>query len=362
MPSSRRSTAPRRRLTVLRVIVVAELVVALLTGAGVVFAYQHVDRQITAGPPIQHHVTRPKAPLPTSETNILLMGTDSRSCTGCGIDNQSGEGGSDTTILLHIADGRRSAYGISIPRDTLVDRPACHNGDHDVPAATDVIWNQAYALGGPECTVEQVEAVTGVYIDSYITVNFGGFKDMVNAINGVEVCLPQPVDDSVAHIHFDAGTQVLDGDRALQYVRERHSTANSDLGRMKRQQAFIASMINKVMSANTLTRPDRLFRFASSLAGSLQASPDLASAGKLVKLAASLRHADLSHIKFVTAPTTDFPRDDPNWGRLQFTPDVQALWAKVQDDEPLGKLGKGAVTAKNPHGGKGTAAENGLCA
>jgi LCP family protein required for cell wall assembly len=362
LPQDRPSAKPRHRLAVLRVIVVAELVVALLTGAGVVFAYNHVDKKIDTGAPIEHLKTR-KAPLPSGELNILLMGTDSRDCAGCDIDNEAGEGGSDTTILLHIADGRRSAYGISIPRDALVDRPTCKAPDGtSVPAASDVPWNVAYTVGGAACTARQVEAVTGVFVDSYITVNFGGFKDMVDAINGVEVCIPQPVDDSVAHIHFDAGTQKLDGDRALQYVRERHSTANSDLGRMKRQQAFIASMINKVMSANTLTRPDRLYRFASSLAGSLQASPDLASAGKLVQLAASLRHTDLGHIKFVTVPTTDFPIGDPNWGRLQLAPAAQELWKKVRDDEPLGKLGKGAVTGKDPNGGKATAAENGLCA
>ncbi|GAA1163192.1 LCP family protein [Nocardioides aquiterrae] len=363
MPQDRRSTQPRRRLTALRVIVVAELVVALVTGATVVFAYEHVDQQIDTGAPIEHIQPRKQAPLPTGEMNILLMGTDSRACAGCDIDNQAGEGGSDTTILLHIADGRRSAYGISIPRDALVDRPTCRTPDGGTaPAASDVQWNVAYTVGGAACTARQVEAVTGITVDSYIAVNFGGFKDMVDAINGVEVCIPKPVDDTVAHIHFDAGTQTLDGDRALQYVRERHSTANSDLGRMKRQQAFIASMIGKVMGAGTLTRPDRLYHFASSLADSLEASPDLASAGKLVKLAASLRHADLGHIKFVSAPTTDFPVDDPNWGRLQFTPEAQVLWDRVKNDEPLGRFGKGAVSGKNPNGGKDSAAENGLCA
>ncbi|MBZ5737087.1 LCP family protein [Nocardioides mangrovi] len=351
----------RRGRSVLRVIIVAELVVALLTATGVVFAYQRIDRGITTGETIEHQVQREKKPLPTSEMNILLMGNDTRDCAGCDIDNQAGEGGSDTTILLHIADGRRSIYGISIPRDTLVDRPECRNGNTVIPAADDVQWNEAYSVGGPDCTVAQVEAVTGVYIDDYITLNFGGFKDMVNAIDGVQVCIPEPIDDEVAHIHFDAGTQTLDGDRALQYVRERHSTANSDLGRMKRQQAFIASMISKVMSADTLTRPDKLYGFASSLADSIETSPDIASAGKLVKLAMSVRHANLDNIKFVTAPTTDFPVGDPNWGRLQLTPDAQQLWDKVKNDEPLGKLGKGAITAKDPNGDKSTAAENGLC-
>lgn len=354
----------RHRRTVLRVVIVAELVVALVTAAGVVFAYQRVDSGIAEGEAIQHQVEEPekaKQDLPTSELNLLIMGVDTRDCAGCKIDGESGEGGSDTTILLHIAEGRRSAYGISIPRDTLVDRPECRNGTTTIPAATDVMWNEAYSIGGPDCTVAQVEKVTGVYINDYITVDFGGFKNMVDAIGGVQVCVPQEVDDTEHHIHLDAGTQTLEGDQALAYVRQRSSTPNSDLGRMKRQQAFIASMINKVMSAGTLTRPDRLFRFATSLADSIETSPDLASAGKLVKLASSLRHADLANIKFATAPITDFPEGDPNWGRLQFAPQAQQLWTLVRDDEPLGTFAKGAVTAKNPSGGKSQAAENGLC-
>ena len=355
---------PRRRrgATMLRVILVAELVVALVTASTVAYAYRHIDGRIQAGDPIHHRTHRPEPALPTSSMNILLMGTDSRDCAGCAIDGASGQGGSDTTILLHIADGRRSAYGISIPRDTLVDRPDCTVGSGTVPGAHDVIWNQAYALGGPECTVEQVEAVTGIYVDDYLTVDFGGFKGMVDAVGGVEVCVPQPVDDPKAHIHFDAGVQTLDGDRALEYVRERHSTPNSDLGRMKRQQAFIASMVHEVMSTGTLTRPDRLFHFASALAGSLSTSPDLAGASPLVRLASSLRHADLTNIRFVTAPTTDFPRGDPRWGRLQFTDAVPQLWQKVIHDRPLGRLGRGAITAKHPHGPSEDAAANGLCA
>lgn len=354
--------ARRPRRSVLRVIVVAELAVALLTATGVAFAYQRVSGGISTGEEPEHQVERAEKALPTSAMNLLLLGTDSRDCEGCEIDGEAGEGGSDTTILLHIADGRRSAYGISIPRDALVDRPECRNGDEVIPAATDVMWNEAYSVGGPDCTVAQAEAVTGIYIDAYLAVDFGGFASMVDAIGGVEVCIPEDIDDEVANIHFEAGTQVLDGPRALQYVRQRHSTANSDLGRMKRQQAFIASMANKVLSAGTLARPDRLYGFAASLADSLETSSALDSAGKLVRLAMSMRKAELGDIRFVTAPTADFPVGDPRWGRLQLTEEADALWAKVIADEPLGRLGTGAVSAKNPNGSKESAAENGLCA
>lgn len=349
----------QQRRTVWRVIIVAELVIALVTGATVALAYDHINGKIGTGEAIHHQVDPPPA---TSSFNILVMGSDTRDCDGCGIDGEAGEGGSDTTILIHIAKGRRSAYGISIPRDTLVDRPECIKDGKKIPAAANVQWNVAYALGGPACTVAQLEAVTGIYVTDYITVDFGGFKDMVDAVGGVQVCIPEPIDDKVAHIHFDAGVQTLDGEQSLKYVRERHSTANSDLGRMKRQQAFISSMLSKVMSAGTLTRPDRLVSFANALAGSIATNPELASTGKLVELASSLKHTNLAHIRFVTAPTTDFPRDDPNWGRLQFTDEAPALWQKVIKDQRLGTLGKGAISGTNQSGGSKTeAAANGLC-
>ncbi|GAA4690739.1 LCP family protein [Nocardioides conyzicola] len=352
-----------QRRNVLRVILVTELVIALLTGATVVFAYNKVDNRIDTGDDIVHQVAPPKKrALPTSALNILVLGTDTRSCAGCGIDHESGKGGSDLTILLHVAEGRKSAYGISIPRDTLVDRPACTAEDGTaVPAATSVMWNDALAVGGPACTAAQVEAVTGVYIDEYLVIDFAGFKDMVDAIHGVEVCLPAAVDDTEHNIHLDAGTQTLHGEDSLAYVRQRSSTPNSDIGRMRRQQAFIASMLSKVTSAGTLTNPTKVYNFAKAFAGSITTSPELSSVSKLYKLGLSLRGANLDKIRFVTAPTTDFPIDDPNWGRLQFTDAAPALWAKVKKDEPLGTLGKGAISGQNKSGSKAEAATNGLC-
>jgi LCP family protein required for cell wall assembly len=348
---------------VLRVIIIAELVVALVTAATVVFAYQRVDSEIDEGGDIEHFAQRPGPKLPTGEYNLLVLGTDTRDCEDCGIDGEGGKGGSDLTVLIHVADGRRLAYGISIPRDTLVDRPACTADDGEpIPAATDVMWNDALAVGGPTCTVAQVESVTGVYVDDYIVVDFGGFKDMVDAVGGVEVCIPAEIDDVEHHIHLDAGTQTLDGDASLAYVRQRTSTPNADLGRMRRQQAFIASMLEKLTSARMLTNPANVYKFAKAVAGSITASPDIASVGRLSKLGLSLQDANLDKIKFVTAPTADFPRDDPNWGRLQLTSEASALWSKVADDEPLGSFGKGAISGNNQNGDKEVAEANGLCA
>ena len=224
------------------------------------------------------------------------------------------------------------------------------------------MWNIAYSVGGPTCTVNQVEALTGIYVDHYIVVDFGGFKDMVDAVGGVEVCIPAEIDDPEHNIHLDAGTRTLDGDDALAYVRQRTSTPTADLGRMRRQQAFVVSMLDKLMTAQMLTRPDRLLDFANAVADSITTSPDLASVGRLYQLARSLEKANLEKVRFVTAPVADFPEGDPNWGRLQLLPQAEQLWAKARDDQPLGALGRGAISGRKPAGSKAEAAANGLCA
>lgn len=361
----------RHRRNVLRVIVVAELVVALLTAATVVYAFNHLDSNIEALPEIPHMVEKPTAEpeQPKTPLNILVMGSDTRDCDGCAIDNESGEGGSDTTMLLHVAADRKTAYGVSFARDTMVKRPDCEVDGEIVPGADPVQFNEAFALGGPLCTVQQVEHITGIYIDHTVVVNFAGFEDMVDAVHGVEVCVPFEVDDPAHGIHLDAGTRLVSGREALNYVRERHVlSANSDIGRMKRQQAFVASMVNRVMSADTLTRPDRLYRFLDAATQSIQLDPDLASLGKLKDLALETRDIDLQRIKFVTVPIEAY-EPDPN--RLQFAPGAAALWKQIKDDEPLGALGKGAISADEEVGTPDDEADteaaaerraNGLCA
>ena len=144
-----------------------------------------------------------------------------------------------------------------------------------------------------------------------MTVDFNGFKDMVEAVHGVTVCIPEDVDDSAHGITFEAGTQELDGQQALDYVRERSSTPNADIGRMKRQQAFVASMINKVVSAGTLTRPSRVYSFLKAATGSVVTDPELASLSKLANLAYQFRKTDLDNITFITVPIEEYA-PDPN--------------------------------------------------
>ncbi|MCW2795101.1 LCP family protein [Nocardioides sp.] len=363
---------PHHKRTVLRVILVAQVVVAILTATTVVLAYRHLDGNIVVGPPITHHNTKkPKAPdQPNEPLNIVIMGTDSRACPGCHVDSEAGGGLSDTTILLHVAADRKSAYGVSIPRDLLVNRPDCTVNGKVFPGGHDVLWNEAYKVGGPECTVEQVESVfKPVFVDDYLTIDFGGFKDMVDALHGVNVCIPVELDDPrYLHVHFDPGNDVhLDGTQALNYVRLRHVLTGTDIGRMKRQQSFVAAMINKVLSAGTLTRPDRLLSFANALTGSLQASPDLASAGALVDLALELKDVDLTHIRFVTMPNFLYPEGTAGYPHVGLSPSYKKLIRLVHNDQPLGTFVHDSVSADGPkkhpsQAERDAAAADGICA
>jgi LCP family protein required for cell wall assembly len=365
----------RDRRTVLRVIVVTQVVLAIATAITVVLGYRHLDKNVESielpdfDRPEKVQVEGPKEPL-----NILVLGSDSRDGKGNDIDGQKGIGGrSDTTILLHVSADRKEAYGVSLPRDALVDRPDCKTtGGDTIPGEHLAIFNSAFEVGGVACTIQTVESLTNIRVDDTIVVDFNGFKDMVDAVNGVEVCLPKEVSDPEHGIYFDAGTQTLHGQQALNYVRERTVLSpTGDIGRMKRQQAFIASMINQVKSAGTLTRPDRIYKFLEAATGSLKTTGGLDSLSELADLAYELRHTGLDKIRFVTVPFEEYA---PNPNRLVWkTQEANALFERIRRDESLGaRFGADSLDASDPVGSpspggesdteKAAALANGLCA
>ncbi len=293
---------------------------------------------------------KPKVAGPQQPLNVLIMGSDDRKGTNIG---GATPGLSDTTILLHLSADRKRAYGVSIPRDAMVERPTClsKNGKTELPGGIRQ-FNAAFAVGGPACTVRTVEHLTNIHIDHFVVVNFAGFKDMVNAVHGVTVCVPTEVNDDVGHIHLPQGTYKVNGNQALDYVRVRHDLGapTGDIGRMKRQQAFISAMISKVYSAGTLTNPVRLYKFLDAATSSLSTDAGFAHLKDLADLGRSIKGIGLDKIKFITVPNLPYPAD-PN--RLEFAPDAANLWRKIRFDKPLGKLAADAVSPGNDQpGGK----------
>jgi LCP family protein required for cell wall assembly len=349
----KRKGKPKTHHTVAKAVGATMVVIALVTGLTVVFLYRHYNANLNVKDITNELGTdrpTPQAPKgPHGPINIMIMGSDNRDAPGDHIDNLTGIGKrSDTTILLHLSGDREHAYGISIPRDSIVDRASCldDDGKEISPPATGVMWNEAFNIGGPGCTVRQFEQLTGVHVDHYVVVDFNGFKSMVDAIGGVEVCIPHAVDDPIGHITLPAGTHKFTGDQALNYVRERHSLGNgSDIGRMKRQQAFIASMAHQAISANTLANPIHLAKFIDAATKSLTLDPDIGSISKLVGLAYQFRHIGLDHIQFVTTP---WEPDPTNANRVVWAPQAQQLWTAVENDQVLSKaMLSGSLNAKH---------------
>ncbi|WP_244509297.1 LCP family protein [Nocardioides lianchengensis] len=346
----RRKGRRRRRLSpVLTVILVTQLVVAMLTATTVYAFVRQLDDALPPGVEIPHvEGEKPEVEGPKEPLNILVMGSDTRTGEGNQIDGESGSDGSDTTMLLHVSADRKEAYGVSLPRDAIVDRPDCVDEDgRDVPGADDVMFNTAFSVGGPLCTIQMVETLTGVYVDHFIVLDFHGFKAMVDAVDGVQVCLPKEVDDPEHGIYLPAGTHELTGQQALNYVRERYTlSVTGDIGRMKRQQAFVASMINKVLSANTLSQPTKVRNFLKAVVGSIQVDDELDRVKDLADLAMQFRETGLSNIKFITVPIEEYPLD-PN--RLQWTTDADRLWKRIIADAPLGRtFSGGSISAAKP--------------
>ncbi len=342
-PGKRRGRT-RRTHTVAKVLLATLLTLGMVSGLSVAFLYRHLNGNLNvvdvsgqlSDRPEKVHIDAPKQPI-----NILVMGSDSRDCSGCKIDGESG-GGSDTTILFHLSADRQSAYGVSIPRDSLVDRPDCKtkNGD-TIGGASDVMWNAAYSLGGPACTIQQFEQTTGIQIDNYIVVDFGSFQQMVDAVDGVEVCVPEDIDSSEYGITIPAGTRTLNGKEALAYVRVRHGVGDgSDIGRIKRQQAFIGALVAKVLSSGTLTRFDRLVRFLNAATKSL--TTDIPNIKDMALVGLQFKHIGLKRIRFITVP---FVYSTAQPGRVEWTSDADTLWNRIKYDKPLGKLRDGSIGA-----------------
>lgn len=329
-----RRRAPQPGKTVFRVILSSLLVLGLTSGVGVVLLYNNWNgnlvREDLGG---QLGDDRPER-VATGPLNILVMGDDTRSGEGNAIDGEGG-GGSDTTIMFHLSANRKFAYGISVPRDTLVNRPDCFEKDGEtvIPGQQNGIWNAAYAVGGPACTIRQFEQVTGVRIDNYIVVDFNGFRDMVNALGGVEVCIPEDIVDEDANITLRAGTREIKGREALSYVRVRKGVVGgdgTDPQRIKRQQAFMASMISKAVAADTLAQPLKLTKFINATTSSLKT--DFKNIAELADIAASFNGIGLDNISFVTTPWV-YSTAQP--GRVEWTEEVNKLWRLTRNDRRL---------------------------
>ncbi|MBM6401588.1 LCP family protein [Phycicoccus sp. MQZ13P-5] len=264
--------------------------------------------------------------------NILLIGSDTRVGQDAPDAGKVSGARSDTTLVAHLSADRKHVTLVSIPRDSMVPMPP--NCDAKVPKSEWPVqqFNAAFSLGGPACLINTIEGNTDLFINHFAVVDFNGFKGMVDALGGVPVCTPVAIDDPKAHLTLAAGRHVLTGKQALGYVRVRYTEGDgSDLGRIKRQQAFLSSIVQEATRTSLLLRPDKLYGFLDAATKSLTTDEDL-GLGTMKDIADSVKNVGVKNVAFVTVPVETYPEDA---NRVQWTDAADTLWQRLRADQPV---------------------------
>lgn len=276
--------------------------------------------------------------------NLLVMGQDSRDgAENFALGNQieGGEHNADTTMIAQISADRSYVNLVSIPRDTLVDVPACTTSKGTIPARYNVMFNSIFAYGynmdglsgAATCAMAAVESLTGIHLDQFIVVDFAGMKKMIDAIGGVDVCIAENVNDEYTGLRLNKGLDHLDGTSGTMFARIRHGIGDgSDIGRTARQQYLIKQLLRQIKQKNILLNVNELYSFAKSALESLTMSSGLGQLGTLTGLAYSMRHFSVSNLYSRTAPIMTAP-SDPN--RVVFSDAAKTLWELMRAGKPI---------------------------
>ncbi|OIJ90163.1 LCP family protein [Streptomyces colonosanans] len=314
--------------------------VVVLAAAGIGHAViTSLDKDIARIDPFKDMKNRPAA---GHGMNVLLVGTDGRDRITDEDRQKYRLGGvpchcTDTIMIVHISADRDRASVVSLPRDSYAEVPAHtdrttgqQHGPHPIRL------NAAYAEGGPNLTVRTIEDMTHVKIDHYVEVDFISFMKTVDVLGGVRICTTQPMTDSYTGLDLTAGTHLLGGGQALQYVRSRHIDGASDLGRMQRQQRFVAALLDQATSSGVLLNPMKFRDMAQAVLGSVRADQGL-GADELLDLGRAMRHFTPRSSEFTTVPIEQMDYEVKGLGSTVKWDETKAstLFRSLRDDKPL---------------------------
>lgn len=322
----------RRRRRTRRVLIGA--LVLLCTGALLIvgtgwYVYEHytgrVDRIPNAFPTNVPPAAQP-APSKGGQT-FLLVGIDARSdlpTTGKGAKAPEwlpGAQRSDTMMLVHLPEDGKHAYVVSLPRDSWVA----------IPGHGSAKLNASFSWGGPPLLIDTVQRLTKVKIDHLAVVDWSGFRKLTDAVGGVDITVDKTVSRKNGAGMWDAGTHHMDGDEALDYVRERYGLPRGDLDRTHRQQNFLRAVLAKVLSGDTLSNPLKAKRMLDEVTNSVSVDDSL-SDGDLRDLIWGMKDVRSSDMAFMNAPIAGFDMIKGQSVVLLDSNGTSALWEAMRND------------------------------
>lgn len=277
--------------------------------------------------------------------NFLLVGTDDLP-----------GGGSDSIMVVHVPADRSRAALLSFPRNLEIDRPECQRWDavasgyrdERAPAEPTSKLAAAYETGGPACLTKVVQQLTGLSVTRFVGIDLTGVKEMVDAVQGVEICLEQPVIDGVLGVVVpDAGTSTIDGNRALELLRARNVRGDpaADYGQIQRQQRFLSALLRTAASNQMALDPTATRNFVAAFA--LHGIADNVRLDELTMLAEAMQGLDPATVSFLTAPTTGASNERGN--EVLREADAKAVFTALREDTTLGETEVAALAP--PAGG-----------
>ncbi len=270
-------------------------------------------------------------PPETPGMTYLLVGSDSREGLSAEEKRRLGTGSTagrrtDTIMLLHVPDSDGPPVLVSIPRDSYVPIPG--HGKNKI--------NAAFAFGGPKLLTKTVEDVSGLRMDAYVEIGFGGFVSVIDSVGGIKMCLPKAMKDKDAHINLPAGCQKLNGVNALGYVRARKSDPKGDLGRVERQREMVGAVGKEAVSWKTVVNPFRYYRVATSGASALSVDQDTGPID-LFRFARGMQSVAGGNGVTLTVPVADSNFSTKNGSAVKWDTDkALALFEALKNDRTTG--------------------------
>ena len=267
--------------------------------------------------------------------NILVVGADNSADQGDEYGERTGIL-NDFNIVLHVSDDHSSAVAVSFQRDLVIPHPSCEDPEtgKSYSAMSAQPLNEAFSRGGLGCVAKTIESLTGMDIPYAATMNFNAAKQVTNAIGGVPICLTAPLHDPYVGLDLPAGYSEISGEDALKFLRSRHGmVGGSDLSRISSQQQYLASLVRKLKSAETLTNVSALYSITQVVAENVQLSTTLASLDTMVSMAQAFSGIDLGNVTFVQYPVGEDP-SNPNKVVPLIGPATE-LFDKILADEPF---------------------------